>query len=163
MNEGVGSTTIIVIIMVFVTFVSAYMAYNVNYTKAFRMKNKIIAEYEKYNGECNSTCENEIKSYSSTIGYEGTGINCDDNFYKPTSTIYNAGSTLKIISGTTARYCIYKLKVDNQATGDIADVNKDAYYYRVVTRIDIKIPIIQNVLQLQALKMKIKVVDDRWM
>ena len=51
MNEGVGSTTIIVIIMVFITVVSAYMAYNVNYTKAFRMKNKVISMYEKENGQ----------------------------------------------------------------------------------------------------------------
>ena len=44
MNEGIGSTTILVIIVVFIALVSGYMAYNVNYTKAFRMKNKIISD-----------------------------------------------------------------------------------------------------------------------
>ena len=51
MRDSIGGTVILVIIMVFMVFAIAYLAYNVNYQKAFRMKNKIISIYEKYNGK----------------------------------------------------------------------------------------------------------------
>ena len=52
MRDGIGSTVMITIIIAFIVCASSYLAYNVNYTKAFRMKNKIISVYEDYNGVC---------------------------------------------------------------------------------------------------------------
>ena len=69
MNEGIGSTTILVVIAVFIAIVSAYLAYNVNYTKAFRMKNKIVSLYEEYNGQCFNDCQAKIRDYARDIGY----------------------------------------------------------------------------------------------
>ena len=153
MNEGIGSSTILVIIVVFIAFVSAYMAFNVNYTKAFRMKNKIVNLYEEYNGVCTNTigdgglqsCESKIQSYKSEIAYSGGNIDCENNFYRPSnSTIDN--------NYRVDGFCIYKVKADTSVGEAIAvDPNKDGYYYRVVTRIDIRIPIVQNALNLRIL------------
>ena len=46
MRDGIGSVVMITIIIVFIVAASSYLAFNVNYTKAFRMKNKIISIYE---------------------------------------------------------------------------------------------------------------------
>ena len=51
MRDAFGGAVNIYIIVVFIVFALGYMAFNVNYTKAFRMKDKIVALYEKYNGD----------------------------------------------------------------------------------------------------------------
>ena len=45
MRDALGGTVVLVIIVVFIVIVSGYMAFNVNYTKAFRIKNKIVDNY----------------------------------------------------------------------------------------------------------------------
>jgi len=147
MNEGVGSTTIIVIIMVFISVVSAYMAYNVNYTKAFRMKNKIISLYEEYDGHCESECHAKIIEYGKQIGYKSATLKCDDNPFVPSGSVSQPF--------TDIGYCEYKVMVEktDRSRVDVYEDNHSVpgYYYRILTRIDIRIPIIQNVLQLNAL------------
>ncbi len=69
MSDSLGGTVIIVLIVLFITIVSGYLAFNVNYTKAFKMKNKIVDTYEKYKGNCdgNSDCNDEIDGYSDFV------------------------------------------------------------------------------------------------
>ncbi|MBP5678721.1 MAG: hypothetical protein J6X28_02705 [Bacilli bacterium] len=157
MNEGVGSSTVIVIIMVFIAVVSAYMAYNVNYTKAFRMKNKIISLYEEYDGECyNSTvngelksCQDKIRDYAKQLGYSTATLDCDTNILRPTHDLMQNPTEYPV------GYCEYKVKKINVHSSsddpDVIDEGQDGFYYRIITRIDIRIPIIQNVLQLRIL------------
>ena len=64
MRDALGGTVTISIIVIFIVFSLGYMAFNVNYTKAFRMKDKIVAMYEKYNGSCGTDCEQEILEYT---------------------------------------------------------------------------------------------------
>ena len=45
MRDGLGSAVMIAIIVVFIAIVSGYLAFNVNYMKAFNMKNKICQKY----------------------------------------------------------------------------------------------------------------------
>ena len=152
MNEGIGGTSVIVIIVVFIAVVSAYMAYNVNYTKAFRMKNKIIALYEEYDGHCEDECRAKIKAYGDDIGYTPAPINCENNFYRP------EGDTVRVQPfDTTYGFCEYKVTEEKSYGKDYyGKINKDSfseqgYYFRIVTRIDIRIPIVQNVFDLRML------------
>jgi len=148
MNEGMGSTTLIVIIIVFISVVSAYMAYNVNYTKAFRMKNKIISLYEEYKGDCNSDCKAEIAQYAKDIGYTGVdGLNCEDSYFKPDD------PSVRTQTFNQYGYCEYKVNVVKSSNPNVFhDNNSDpGYYYRILTRIDINIPIVQNVFDLRIL------------
>ena len=145
MNEGLGSTVIIAIIVVFIAFVSAYMAYNVNYTKAFRMKNKIVATIEKYNGEClGDPCMKEIKEYADKIGYQpGGGDFCNRNKFKPNKNLEDTQYF------SDPGFCLYRVKVPATDTGNIVeDYNhEEGYYYRVATIINIRVPIIENMMQ----------------
>jgi hypothetical protein len=141
MSEGIGSTTILTIIVVFIALVSGYMAYNVNYTKAFRMKNKIIALYEENNGICGGACQDQIVTYANEIGYRPSGqLNCNETDVKPMGIQSSYGKDVRGL------YCEYKIKVDKNKAGDDVFVDtKDEYYYRILTRINIQIPIIQNI------------------
>ena len=145
MNEGVGSTTILTIIAVFIAFAAAYMAYNVNYTKAFRMKNKIIATYEKYDGKCGLACDYEIKSYATEIGYKPhKSTDCTTYTDLPSG-------TLEKRSKNDGAYCVYKIQAERTGDSSVYTDMKTEYYFRVLTRIDIQIPIVQNVLGLRIL------------
>ena len=148
MNEGMRSTTMIVIIIVFISVVSAYMAYNVNYTKAFRMKNKIIALYEEYDGDCGADCKEEIAEYAKDIGYTSiNNLHCEESYFKPDD------PSVRTQTFDRYGYCEYKVNVVKSSSASVFEDNNSnpGYYYRILTRIDINIPIIQNVLDLRIL------------
>ncbi len=128
MRDAIGGLVNIVIIVVFLVIVSGYLAFNVNYTKAFRVKNKIITTYEQYEGNCDndsSACMQQITEYMQQIGYD---MNNTPN-----------------ISGYNCRRGFCVKRVDSKSTtGGIAD--NDQYYFKIVTQITIDIPIIKKVM-----------------
>ena len=66
MRDAMGGVVNLVIIVVFMVIVSGYLAFNVSYTRAFRVKNKIISTYEQYSGNCESNsspCMTQIMKY----------------------------------------------------------------------------------------------------
>lgn len=140
MNEGIGSAVVLTIIIIFIAVVSTYMAFNVNYTKAFRVKNKIVDNYNKYGIVCrdpSSDCYKEIISYAKELGYNPRKVLCpsvdaSSNYY-PVSNDY---------------YCAVSHKKD--ADPDSID-DGEYYYFSITTTIDIDIPIVNNVLGIRLL------------
>ena len=135
MRDGIGSVILITIIIVFIVCASSYLAYNVNYTKAFRMKNKIISIYEDYDGVCSSSCEDEIYQYASDLGYSPASLDCGS---------YEARPTDKPL------YCVKKITVNTEAAhpgnpGKVIEDKIGTHYYKIVTRININIPIFDNI------------------
>ena len=91
MRDAFGGLLNIVIIVVFMTLVSGYLAFNVSYAKAFKVKNKIISTIENYNGSCDfnnseNTCYKDVLNYEKTIGYQA-------NVNMSQATICNKSST----------------------------------------------------------------------
>ena len=134
MRDAMGGTVTITIIVVFIVIALGYMAFNVNYTKAFRMKDKIVSLYDDYKGECFDECQDKIKAYATEIGYDsgaGTGatIGC------PTD--YDSAGNL---------YCYHKVTSSINKSTFNNDVVHEEYYYEIVTRINVDVPIIKNVL-----------------
>ena len=138
MRDAIGGAVNIVIIVVFIVIVLAYLAFNVNYTKASRMKNKIIATYEDYNGNCGDECDAKIDAYANEIGYSvGNVKSCP------------AGLT----KDSTSNYCYSAVSVlGHDTTTNTDNVISDLgtrVYYNIATRINIEIPIIQNIFDFQ--------------
>ena len=131
MRDAFGGVANLVIIVVFINLVSGYLSFNFNYTKAFRVKNKIISLYEQYEGEqCyhndTSECNIKIRDYMNALGYDAPYLNLEG---------YNC----------YYGYCAKKFeteKVDDSVTGD----TKKKAYYNIVTQINIDIPIINKIL-----------------
>lgn len=134
MRDAMGGSVALVIIVVFIVFALGYMAFNVNYTKAFRMKNKIISVYEDYNGKCLSDCESAIKNYAKTIGYSsGNDLNCPSGY-----------------SPSNGLYCYKKVNAsDAVPTEGVINDTKTKSYYRIITKINVEVPIINNILDLK--------------
>ena len=127
MRDAMGGTVALVIIVIFIVFALGYMAFNVNYTKAFRMKNKIISVYENYNGDCGSACRKEIVSYAKTIGYSlGSNMTCSG---------YDG-------TGVDGLYCYNEVINQGGRMGN-------SKYYKIVTKINVEVPIINRILDLR--------------
>ena len=131
MRDSLGGTVTLVIVVVFIVITLGYMAFNVNYTKAFRMKNKVISVYEKYEGECNSSCENEIKEYAAKLGY---------------NPIESYGCPSGYSLGTSKYYCYKEVTSKGSELEGYGTVTR---YYSIVTKINVNIPIINNIFDLR--------------
>ena len=136
MRDAFGGLANIVVIVVFLVIVSGYLAFNVNYTKAFRVKNKIISTFEQYEGNCiddtiaEGTCNGEIKKYMDAVGYNA-----------PNFTITEPGVTWTCHYG----YCFRKVPVTYNGHGANDDM-KERAYFKIVTQINIDIPIINKIM-----------------
>ena len=135
MRDAFGGIANLAIIIVFLTLVSGYLALNVNYTKAFRVKNKIISTIEEYEGNCKiestNECHLKIQDYMNSLGYNA-----------PYLDIKNEEGW---DCGTGAGYCIKEVPVNDISVGN-ADDTKKRSYFKVVTQINIDIPIVNRIL-----------------
>ncbi len=128
MRDAFGGIINLAMIVVFLVLVCGYLAFNVNYTKAFRVKNYIITSLEQYEGNCASgtACSNKIQSYIKQVGYSAPNFDIDDY-------VCNYG------------YCYKEFKASNESPGTVSE-SKNQVYYRVVTQINIDIPIVNKIM-----------------
>ncbi len=134
MRDAMGGSVTIVIIVVFIVVSLGYLAFNVNYMKAFQMKDKIISLYDDWDGECGyekDGCEETIAKYANEIGYS-----TDSNLQCPSSN----GRFYRNVNNL---YCILEVEMGTEhlLAGDV----KPKRYYKVVTKINLQIPIISNI------------------
>ena len=148
MNESLGGLVNIVIISVFIVIAMGYIAFNVNYTKAFRMKDKIITVYDKYDGNCdiNSPCSDEIKEYAREIGYSAKDFFSDNNFegkkFSGDDEIYSSSEYEKI-DNLYVRKKVYNKKCNGKADG-VYSYDYEEYHYNIVTKVNLSLPIIDK-------------------
>lgn len=127
MRDAFGGIVNIAMILTFIVLVSGYLAFNVNYTKAFRVKNKIISTYEQYEGKCGSSsseCREKIQAYMEQVGYSSPKMTKGD------------------YTGCANGYCYKEIEVEK--TSNIEKGKK--VYYKIKTQITIDIPIINKIL-----------------
>ncbi len=152
MRDAIGGTVNIFLIAVFMVVVSGYMAFNISYVKAFKVKNKIIDLVEQYEGDCrpqdaSNTCTQKIRNYMVQIGYSSV-INADKlcAIQKDENGVLLHDCKCSKEDG----YCITKKTVQAAKTNSNSytpgDDMAERAYYTIATQVNIDIPIIRNVL-----------------
>ena len=143
MRDAFGGIVNIALIVFFIVVAFSYIAFNINYTKAFRMKDKIIAIYNQYNGVCNDRCKQEIRDYAAAIGYKPSGrLECNaSGGENPGENDMNL-FCIREISGTDV----------NPSLGELDDLG--AYHYEIRTIINIDVPIIRNIFMYESFQIK---------
>lgn len=136
MRDALGGTVVLSIIIVFIVIALGYMAFNVNYMKAFNMKNKVISVYEAYDGDCVEDCQKKIQEYSKKIGYTMGQMTCHEMELDPNH-IYCA----KEVDASNERGQSDIQKLKGNGSSDI----KERYYYKITTKINIEIPVISRI------------------
>lgn len=142
MRDAVGGVVNITLIAVFIAMISGYLAFNINYTKAFRMKNKIITALEEYDGVCDFSnlsdgCTKSIEDYITTIGYNREAkFRCDRS--EQNSCSRNRGHCCTLGKGDKG----YKVVEYDANNND--GVNRA--YFKVTTYTMIDVPVVNKII-----------------
>lgn len=141
MKEAIGSSFVLGLVITFLIIFMLLFATSLSYTKAFKVKNKIIEIIEKYddilainasnNTRLNSTVENEIGSALSDIGYRisTTPNNCPER---------NGVQALTKNTTSNYEYCIYRYSTNK---GDYYGVTAYIYYEVPIIGTSLRFPV----------------------
>jgi hypothetical protein len=129
MREAIGGAWLLGIAVTIIALFTAYLAFSVNYAKAFKVKDGIVERIEKYEGfDVNNNKEmSEIRQFLNMISYgangkcnEKIGFNSDSNFYGVNGSVYAHKDKNKRYN-----YCVERVAKQVQ-TGDYSSA-----YYKV--------------------------------
>lgn len=146
MKESIGGTWLIGIVALFIVLFSAFMAYSINYTKAFRAKNGIIDLIEQnegytfYNGPNIDNMKQEDLMNDSSVQAKAYALvksmGYDYGSKSENKVVCNNDGTISDATKIDAAYqpggyCVYRF------------CNSDGTYrYKVVTYVMMKFPVI---------------------
>ncbi len=140
MSDAVGGAVNLALIVFFIVVVALYMAFSINYQKAFNVKNKIISEFEEHNGRCDSDCMKAIKDMELSVGYGKVPLEAKDN-----------GEHCPVGYG----FCVRGVETQSsQATSSsdssaLYDGPTKKCYFEIRTQVEVTIPVINNVMGLR--------------
>lgn len=149
MRDALGGSFNIMFVAVFITLISGYLAFSVSYSKAFKVKNKIISIIEQYQGydspEKRDIVNRKIEEYLDEIGY-----NRDIKSEESQARANKLKGPRDWIDGCKDGYCVSRTYVDavTDSSGTVigSHTGKVKCYYTVVTFVNVPIPIFQNLL-----------------
>lgn len=137
MKDAFGGILNIVLIALFLIIVEGILGFVVNYTKAFKMKNSVISAIEQYEAvgcvntdKANTACRNKIIESAKSIGYSPANLRCPSGYTK--------------IDGL---FCVNEGEISRNKNKDWYSSSKPTTY-RVVTQVDVNIPIINKIMGL---------------
>ena len=144
MKASLGGGMLLYLVVFFVSFIMLTFVSILSYSKAFRVKNRIIELIEK-NEIYNSTVANEINPYLSNAGYDVTAPTaCNSTKVQNhlRDILPDDYSVLPINKNTNGyNYCVFEIGSDNYS-----DKISNGKFYVVVTFVKYEFPIIGDVL-----------------
>lgn len=165
MREAIGSSMLLNIVLVIVGIISLFLINSITYSKAFKVKSRIISVIEKYNGICtfqdDDGCYNEIEEELTNMGYSSNiSSECkdpkqlvtDDVVYKKDSGIYSVDLVYST-NNSGHKYCVYKYTLcslaQNGSNSYTCFASNKYYFYKVVAFMHYDIPFIENFLEFE--------------
>lgn len=142
MRGAIGNAMVMNIVITFIILTTAFLVSSISYSKAFKVKTKIIDIIEKYDGDFNKTSNkesvitNEINQFLGQTGYRTTSATAKGNCNK------YVDSSKETLMGTTSSYDICIIKKNN---------NSSTYhgpYYKVVVYMYFDFPIIGDMIKI---------------
>lgn len=128
MKESISNSLILGIVITFVTLIILFFATSLSYTKAFKVKNRIVSIVEKYGGY-NNDAKNEIEANLAEIGYRvNNGEACTTRF--PNAVV------LTDPANSNYRYCIQEY-----------DAGERGKYYGVTAYMYFELPLVGRALE----------------
>lgn len=141
MREAIANAGVFNLIIVFVIILLAFFIGSLSYSKAFKVKNKIIEEIEKDQGIEKNTIDN-IENWMNEIGYRAI----DGNFQCPEFES-NKESRGRIIMGKKKyQYCIYEYDTCKGIKED--ERTKCGKYYGAIAYMYFDVPIIGDMIRI---------------
>lgn len=142
MRGAIGNAMVMNIVITFIILTTAFLVSSISYSKAFKVKTKIIDIIEKYDGNFNKTSNkesvitSEINQFLGQTGYRTTSATAKGNCNK------YVDSSKETLMGTTSSYDICIIQKNN---------NSSTYhgpYYKVVVYMYFDFPIIGDMIKI---------------
>lgn len=131
MKDAISGALTLQIILIFMIIINCYLAFSVNYTKAFRIKNEIRNIIEKNEGlTCSAVDQINDLMLKVNYGVQSGERNCPEGY-----------ETAALNNGL---FCYKYQKVDVTGTSNQGSTYKGAYY-TVLTFVDVDIPIFNKI------------------
>lgn len=147
MKEAIANAGIFNLVIIFVIILIAFFIGSLSYSKAFKVKNKIIEEIEKdqaYTTGVNNSTEDRVEEWIGNIGYRVNTGNTRNSVNCPTVT-GNGGEQGKLVnSDGDYQYCVYEFDTCTVKS----DKAKCGKYYRVTAYMYFDIPILSGLLKI---------------
>lgn len=138
MRESIGMTWLMMIVVAFITLFSGYLAFSINYSKAFRLKDGIVQRLEKHSGPNKDSIE-DIEALIDEIGYNSLGqcVGAAVGDAEQVMGVREGYPDWNPMSGEYYSYCINKVTSYNPS-GQLT-----AAYYKVAVFFSISLPIVR--------------------
>ena len=142
MKESMGLVPTMGIIIFALVLISGYLAFTINYSKAYKANSRIVNIIQKYDNKMSDSAtrkkiEEEIKTYLEEINYTASDLY--------TKTCANDGYTA--VTSTGKGWC-YKIISSGEGIADRAankDKDTERVYVKVKTYISIDVPIFNKI------------------
>ena len=155
MKEAISNAFVFNLIIVFVIILIAFFVGSISYSKASKVKNRIVEVIEK-EGEHSDNPENayalgkeEIEEWLSSGNENGTGIGYRQNTNGglknncPNITPVPEGATVTNVTETNDyEYCVYRIEYCDK------DNSRCNIYYRVIAYMYFDVPIISDLVRI---------------
>ncbi len=146
MKEAIANAGVFNLIIIFVTILLLFFIGSLSYSKAFKVKNKIIDEIEK-NQVYDEDVSQSIDNWLGEIGYR---YNSSTSLWScPKS---NNGGIL-VNKASNYQYCVYEY-IDSNKTRDI-----NGRYYRVIAYMYFELPILSDLIKIPVMGETVRFVD----
>ncbi len=141
MREAIANAGIFNLVIIFVIILLAFFIGSLGYSKAFKVKNKIIDEIEKDQGFTETTRGN-IEKWLGSIGYRVNTSN--SNNVCGTETFSGMNGTLESVN-SKYQYCVYKF---DTCSSRYTNSKRCAVHYRVVSFMYFDVPVISSLIRI---------------
>ena len=135
MKESMGLVPALSIVLIFIVFISGYLAFTINYSKAFKAKSRIINLIQQHDNEVDKAI-GDIAEYLDEINYKTTdklmakGCNNSDGWETKNTAQYG--------------WCYKIITTEDNKNGETKGKGTQKKYVKIRTFISIDIPIINN-------------------
>lgn len=157
MKESIGNAMLFNLVIIFSLILIAFFVGSLSYTKAFKVKNKIIEEIEK-EGEAAgreftdidqargayTKAEKQIYDWLRSGGENGQGIGYRMNTDHINECTYDKEGAEEVTgNGNEFEYCVYRIDTCKESNKDSCGV-----YYHVTTYMYFDLPIIDQLIKI---------------
>ena len=134
MKESIANTWIFYIVLTFISLLIGALVTSISYSKAFKIKNRIIEMIENHT-TYDSKLEEEIEKMLGTVGYRINTNSINNCPTRPNAVDATGKATGKAINQSSRyRYCIYKYNTQR------------GIYYGVTTYMYFDIPLVEGLV-----------------
>lgn len=143
MRDAIGGVLVIEIIIVFLLIINSYLAFSVNYTKAFRVKNRMISIIENYEGMTDGELGSK-KAIENMMIENHYSIN---NAYTDRCGTLDGAKTYRKSPNSVGGFCYYITETSESGQGLASETYKGTVY-SVAVFVNIDLPVLNRIFPL---------------